>query len=303
MEPARRGSRGRALDPEGVWCPALEEITEGRTYRGHAGLRQYFEDLAEFSEESHVEYPEVHDLGDRVLGLGRVWVRFASGVELDQETAVLLTWRNGRCVEGLLAQSRRGPRSRGAAGVGAASVANRHDPLGCNVPTRAGAVHPFPKRFQGGSRGKYWGLPTGRKPRSSGAFRGGRSRTRTWDLFLIRRGPATDSYCLPLQTCCKFSHSRFGPPASCPIPLRLAASKALPGSPRGSDASLACGRRTRCSPSWKRFWGFSPHGWHPGPTRTCSSVGCLSAKTLRTSYGVTLTRSRRGSSALQRTLR
>ena len=31
-------------DPEGVWYPALEEITEGRTYRGHAGVRQYFED-------------------------------------------------------------------------------------------------------------------------------------------------------------------------------------------------------------------------------------------------------------------
>jgi ketosteroid isomerase-like protein len=88
-------------DPEGVWCPALEEITEGRTYRGHAGLRQYFEDLAGFSDESHAEHPEVHDLGDRVLSLGRIWVRFASGVELDQETALLLTWRNGRCVEGL----------------------------------------------------------------------------------------------------------------------------------------------------------------------------------------------------------
>jgi ketosteroid isomerase-like protein len=86
-------------DPEGGWYPALEGITEGRTYRGHAGVRQYYEDLAEVLEEGHVEYPETHDLGDRVLGLGRAWFRFASGVELDQETALLLTWRNGKCVE------------------------------------------------------------------------------------------------------------------------------------------------------------------------------------------------------------
>ena len=86
-------------DPEGVWYPALEEITEGRTYRGHAGVRQYFEDLAEFSEEGHVEYPEVHDLGDQVLGLGHLWMRFASGVELNQGVAFIHTWRNGKCVE------------------------------------------------------------------------------------------------------------------------------------------------------------------------------------------------------------
>jgi ketosteroid isomerase-like protein len=86
-------------DPEGVWSPAFERITEGRTYRGHAGRRQYFEDLAEFSEESHAEFPEVHDLGDQVLAVGRIWIRFASGVDLDQEVAVLHTWRNRKCVE------------------------------------------------------------------------------------------------------------------------------------------------------------------------------------------------------------
>jgi ketosteroid isomerase-like protein len=87
------------LDPQIVWLPPLEAITEGRTYRGHAGVRQYFNDLKEFSDESHVEFPEVRDLGDRVLGLGAAHFRFASGVELDQEVAFLDTWRNGKCVE------------------------------------------------------------------------------------------------------------------------------------------------------------------------------------------------------------
>jgi ketosteroid isomerase-like protein len=86
-------------DPEGVWYPPFEEITEGTTYRGHAGWRQYFEDLAEFSEENRAEHSEVRDLGDQVLCLGRAWFRFASGVELKQEAASLHTWRNGKCVE------------------------------------------------------------------------------------------------------------------------------------------------------------------------------------------------------------
>jgi ketosteroid isomerase-like protein len=86
-------------DPEGMWYPALEGVTEGRAYRGHAGIRQYYEDLAEFSGRSDAEFPEVHDLGDQVLGLGSAWFRFASGVELDQEVSFLHTWRNGKCIE------------------------------------------------------------------------------------------------------------------------------------------------------------------------------------------------------------
>ena len=85
-------------DPEGVWYPPFERL-EGRTYRGPTEARQYYEDLAEFSEESHVELAEVHDLGEQVLGLGRIWHRFASGVELDQPAAFLFTWRKGKCAE------------------------------------------------------------------------------------------------------------------------------------------------------------------------------------------------------------
>jgi ketosteroid isomerase-like protein len=86
-------------DPEGVWYPPLEGIMEGRIYRGHAGLRQYFEDLAQFSEASRAEYPDVRDLGEQALALGRAWFRFAGGVELEQEIACLYRWRNRKCVE------------------------------------------------------------------------------------------------------------------------------------------------------------------------------------------------------------
>jgi ketosteroid isomerase-like protein len=88
-------------DPEDVWSGALERPTEGRAsvYRGHAQIRDGYENFAEFAEEGRAAFLEVHDLGDQVLGLGRVWFRFASGVELDEEAAFLRTWRNGKCIE------------------------------------------------------------------------------------------------------------------------------------------------------------------------------------------------------------
>ena len=120
IQPGRRGRRRRALGRRGVWNPAIEALTEGdRSYRGHAGMRRYFEDLAEFADKGHLEFSEVHDLGDQVLALGHLWMRFTSGVELDDEVAALFTWRNGKCVElrGWM-KSRRRPRSRRAVGVG-----------------------------------------------------------------------------------------------------------------------------------------------------------------------------------------
>ena len=87
-------------DDEAVWSPALEALTEGRrNYRGVAGLHQYYEDLAEFAEGAHVEWTDLRDLGDQVLAVGRLSMRFTSGVELEQETACLFAWRDGKCVE------------------------------------------------------------------------------------------------------------------------------------------------------------------------------------------------------------
>jgi ketosteroid isomerase-like protein len=106
-------------DDEGVWYPAIEASTEARkTYRGHAGMRQYYGDLAEFAEGSHVELSEVYDLGDRVLGLGRLSVKFVSGVELDQEGAGLHLAERKVPRSAGLDEPCRSPRSRRAARVG-----------------------------------------------------------------------------------------------------------------------------------------------------------------------------------------
>ena len=87
-------------DQEGVLHPVIEAVTEGRSsYRGHAGFRKYFLDLAEFADESTFEWSEVRDLGDRVLCLGRVSMTFSGGVELNEAIGLLSTWRNGKCRE------------------------------------------------------------------------------------------------------------------------------------------------------------------------------------------------------------
>jgi ketosteroid isomerase-like protein len=86
-------------DAEAVWCPPIEGLVDGRSYRGHAGVRQFYRDLAEVSAQQRMDYSDVRDLGDRVLGLGRLQVRFMGGVELNQELAFLFTWRDGKCIE------------------------------------------------------------------------------------------------------------------------------------------------------------------------------------------------------------
>jgi hypothetical protein len=77
----------------------LEETIEGQGYRGHAGLRQYYEDLSEQGVESQGELTEYRDLGDQVLGLGRLSFKSATGVELDSEAACFWRWSDRLCVE------------------------------------------------------------------------------------------------------------------------------------------------------------------------------------------------------------
>jgi len=87
-------------DPEGAWHPAMEALMDGgKEYRGHAEIRRYYRDLAEFSNEHHVELCDVRDLGDRVLILTRMSMRFVSGVALDQDGGALFTWRDGKLLE------------------------------------------------------------------------------------------------------------------------------------------------------------------------------------------------------------
>ena len=44
---------------------------ETKVYRGYDGVREMFRAFYDALDEIHVEYSEIRDLGDRVVGIGR----------------------------------------------------------------------------------------------------------------------------------------------------------------------------------------------------------------------------------------
>ena len=86
------------LDPEVEWVP-ITALLEGTRYNGHAGVRQWFEDMERDWEVFLNKPEEFREIGeDQVLILGtwRAQGR-ASGVELSfQQAAWLTRFRDGR---------------------------------------------------------------------------------------------------------------------------------------------------------------------------------------------------------------
>jgi ketosteroid isomerase-like protein len=68
-------------------------------HRGHGGWRLYWERWAESWEESKIEPQELIDFSDRMLVLSRIRSRArASGVELDEPLAHLMTFERGAVI-------------------------------------------------------------------------------------------------------------------------------------------------------------------------------------------------------------
>ena len=73
------------LDPDVELRPILAGSLEGESFKGHDGIRRYFEQRAEDIEEARIELEEVRRVAeDRVLSLGRWRVRGrGSGLEME----------------------------------------------------------------------------------------------------------------------------------------------------------------------------------------------------------------------------
>lgn len=80
-------------DPEMEFFPQVTASLVNRTepYRGHDGLRRYFEDAARVWVHLEIIPHEYRDLGDRVLVFGRVYARGDGGYISDSPAAWL--WR------------------------------------------------------------------------------------------------------------------------------------------------------------------------------------------------------------------
>jgi ketosteroid isomerase-like protein len=86
--------------PDCEWYPAVAAGVEGKPFRGHAGMREFFAGLEEVWEEFQLESEEVHDLGDHVLFLGRVHATGASGAMFEQALDGIWEMRDGKIVRG-----------------------------------------------------------------------------------------------------------------------------------------------------------------------------------------------------------
>ena len=87
-----------AIDPDVEFLPVTANLTTGGVpYRGHAGIAQYMDDVAQVWPRLRIEPQEYREDGDAVVVLGRVLAR-GGGMILDRPTGWLIKMRERRIV-------------------------------------------------------------------------------------------------------------------------------------------------------------------------------------------------------------
>jgi ketosteroid isomerase-like protein len=82
-------------DPEIVFEPQVAQF-EG-SFKGHDGLRLFFDNIGEDFESFQVEFDEVRDLGDRVLAVGTAEGRGrGSGIDNQGPVAIVASFWEGK---------------------------------------------------------------------------------------------------------------------------------------------------------------------------------------------------------------
>lgn len=83
----------RELDPEVEWRSAILMPLgrEARVHHGHEGVREGVRAVYEALAEFHVEYSEVRDLSDRIVGIGRIRLREEQSVVQTEAPLVTVT--------------------------------------------------------------------------------------------------------------------------------------------------------------------------------------------------------------------
>jgi ketosteroid isomerase-like protein len=87
------------IDPEVEWHAAIQTLGEAGVYRGHEALRELNRSFSGAFAEVEYEFPEIRDLGDRVLAVGRMRARgLESGVATESPWAFLVRFKNGKVI-------------------------------------------------------------------------------------------------------------------------------------------------------------------------------------------------------------
>jgi uncharacterized protein len=88
-------------DPEiEFYAPTATLAHEGRSYRGHEGIRSYFEDVKRLWEELSVVPEEFREVNGKLLVLGRIHARGAVGYSADSPAGWVWRTRGGKVVSG-----------------------------------------------------------------------------------------------------------------------------------------------------------------------------------------------------------
>jgi ketosteroid isomerase-like protein len=83
--------------PNFEWFPVFAARVEGDVYRGREGIETFLGEVDETWEEFRPMPEEYRDLGDRVLGLGRLKTRGrGSGVPIDEPWGGVYDIRGGK---------------------------------------------------------------------------------------------------------------------------------------------------------------------------------------------------------------
>jgi ketosteroid isomerase-like protein len=87
------------IHPDGELQSAIIGGVEGKVYRGHDGIRRWFDETQEGFVDLRTELTEFRDLGDRIVGFGHIHARGReSGLELDSATGWVFDLRGGQVV-------------------------------------------------------------------------------------------------------------------------------------------------------------------------------------------------------------
>jgi ketosteroid isomerase-like protein len=87
------------LDPNVEWHPGVAALLGGEAtvYWGHDGVRELWRDLYGAFAEVNTDFPEIRDLGDRIIAIGRIRTRGrGSGAETESPFGYVVDFKNGR---------------------------------------------------------------------------------------------------------------------------------------------------------------------------------------------------------------
>jgi ketosteroid isomerase-like protein len=86
------------LDPEVEWHSALLIPFGGVTVsRGHDGVREVLGEVYEALADIHLDYSEIRDLGDRIVGIGRIRTKGKqSGAVTEMAFGTVTDMKNGK---------------------------------------------------------------------------------------------------------------------------------------------------------------------------------------------------------------